>query len=646
MRVESLGFRIGIILLALASLPSLADRKAETDWRRDPITKADVSVSARTINLKEVCRQFERQTSVEFFVDRRFADVPVALHISSARLETAMTCVEEITGLQWRLVDDMFFLTEDARGTAVVRWEERYREARKSHVSKTTQNLVDEWLYDAMPFPPSFDPMWELTPLQAEQMAYESALSIFTMTRPQLMWLNDALLAHGFRAESALPTDLLIRQSPDLTVKLNAAMLIDSPQGMLIVEKPLTAPTPKPVVEAPPKTAKVETVTEGPAKETDLKGSLTGIRLTDEKPGDLTNLLKAAKARGFDNILVPVLSRGQTLYPSDVLYPDTALIAEKDRTPDRLKPIVSQAKALGMKVHAVLDATLWGDATHPVPGAASYAVVHDRNLLDRTHSEQAQWQQSESAAMELAPAEAAPAAEKSVYLCPASSQTARLLKSLVKEIASRYEIAGICIDRLDYPRNEPFVVNGRDMAVPFGYTIEVRKAIIRAHQVDPIDIDLEGARSPEDAESQAVWDRFRRGKLTGLIAEVGQALKETKPDGIVSVVLNPDSDAQSPGHWSQVAEVDAVLPSLGLNDAGEEPMEDRADVQAANALYAYVSKYAAVVPMVHGGEKGSAVFTGLASALKPGKADRGWILAGDSSSLVKALEGLETTAGR
>lgn len=628
------------VLFLLLAVPSFADRKGETDWRTDPIMIANVTISGRTVTLKEVCRQFERQTSVEFYVDRRFAETPIAMHLRSAKLETAMTCIEEVTGLQWRLIDDMFLLTEDARGAAVVRWNERYAEARKSQVARTTESGVQQWLYDMMPFPPSFDPVWNLTPIQREQIAYQNALNVATMTLPQLDWLNYALLSRGFySADVRIPTDLLVQKAPNLEVRMNTAMVIESPQGILLVEKPLTAPEPQTEQPPPiPEKAEVLTVTEKkPVEKTALKDGLEGIWFTDEKPSDLDVLLDTARARNFKHVFVPVLSRGQAMYPSQALYPDS-LVPEQ---PDRLKAVIDAAKQRGMKAYAVLDSTLWGDATHPIPGAANRPIVHDRNLLDRTYAEQAQWQQSELAALSGDPTAVITPADKSVYLCPASSQTARLVKAVAEEIARKYDVAGICLDRLDYPQSPPFVVNGRDMTVPFGFTIEVRKEMIRAHQIDPIDIDPEEA---SDVEAKALWDKFRRGKLTGLVSEVCAAFKEIKPDGICAVTLNAESDAQSPAHWAQLADVDAVMPTVNMDASIPGSMAEHADMRATNVLYTAVSKYSAVVPAmdVHG----STPRTFIGFEVDPAAPQKGWMLRGNSADLVKTLEMLLTSGDR
>ena len=624
------------VLLALASLPSNADRKAELDWRSDPMMISLVTISGKSISLREICAQLDRQTSAEFNVDRRFAESAISIQASAARLETVMTCVEEVTGLQWRLVDDIFFLTKDARGTAVARWEERYGEARKTEIARTVKTAVSEWLYDTMPFPPSFDPEWELTPLQREQIAYDGALTVATMTRSQLEWLNSALLSKGFKPrETWIPSNLLVTQAPRLGISMTAAMVIDSPSGRFMVESPLTAVPTEP--DDDPTTPEMEprtvTVNVGePTKEASLPDHLYGIWLTDEKPGDLTALFETAKERNFENVFVPVIRRGQAIYPSRVLTIGEPGSGDEDR----LAALIRRADEHGIKVHAVVDATLWGDASHPPPPPARFRASEDRNLLDRTYAEQSKWQQSASA--ELGPSNTAPESpETEVYLCPASSQTARLLRSVVREIASKYDIAGVCLDRVEYARSGPFVVNGRDMSVPFGYTVEVRKEMIRAHQVDPIDVDSEGARSPEDLEAQAIWDRFRRGKLTGLIGETGTALKAIKPDAVFSVTLDFDSDAQSPGRWAQLPGVGAVLPEvrLGATDLGH--VAEHPDVQSVNALYAAASKYAAVVPLLRDGGDMARLLE-LIPVISPQQPERGWIFYGGSSELVKTLE--------
>jgi len=640
-----------IVLQGLfVGIPSHADRASELNWRSDPLMIASVALPQKTLTLKEACEQLARQTSGEFYVDRRYADVKVALHMNETRVETVMNIMESVTGFRWRLVGDIFLLGPDARGIAVTRWHARYVEAKNSHLARVAESRVREWLYSAMPFPPRVDMPWELTPVQREQIAYQEALSIFTMTPPQLDWLNSALRESGYRSpDVGFPTDMLVQTSPDIPIKMSAALVIDSPKGSFIVEKPLGPPIGGPVRISSKKPARIEPApseSKGTPKKPSLKQELKGIWLTHENLRDLSGLLKKAKERGIDNLFLPVLESGETIYPSKVLPP-----AEKKSTSgDRLKQVINVADALGVKVHAVLDATLWGDAAHPVPRPANYGILHERNLLGRTYAEQEEWQRRELRALDPNPGPMTGAGPESkrFYLCPASSQVPRLLRSVVREIASNYQVAGICLDRVDYPKSTPFVLAGRDLAAPFGYTVEVRKEMIRLNQVDPIDVDPAGIRTPEDAEAFALWERFRRGKLTGLLTEVCAAFKAARPDGICSVTLDLASEAQSPAHWSKIAGLDALIPRVQLrppvdrlasaDGASEE------DAQAVMELHRAVLKNAAVVPVVS--EIRASDFADqvvpVARIVKLAKDDglKGYILRGDASAIAMTLEAL------
>jgi hypothetical protein len=299
-----------------------------------------------------------------------------------------------------------------------------------------------------------------------------------------------------------------------------------------------------------------------------------------------------------------------------------------------------------MKVHAVLDATLWGDDEHPVPPTASFLVLYERSLLGRTFIEQDRWQQAEVKAMQPedeVPQLASPE-EKRVYLCPASSRLPRLLASVAEEIAANYDVAGICLDNVDYPKGTPFIVGGEDLSPPYGYTLEVRREMIRLNQVDPIDVDPGSVRDGEDAEAFALWDKFRRGHLTGLLSEVSTVFKARKPDAVFAATLSLDSDAQSPAHWAALAGLDALLPYAHIRSrmGDEAAVLPKEDSDAIQGLHRAVVKNAAVIPAVAGLTREALPdqMPAIANVTKTVKDSglKGYILTGDARTLTAALD--------
>ena len=618
-----------------------------SDWISDERMIASVTISQSAISLKDLCAELGRQTTSEFYVDCRDADTKIAWFADEMQLKTAMLAVESATGLQWRMVGDMFFLSRDSRGAAITRWNERYAEAKKAQLAGIRKSRVKEWVYYAMPFPPSADLPWQLTPLQMEQLAYHQSLLFFTMTPPQLNWLDASLIRAGYIPDDGRTAiDQAASHSLDVPVQFNAAMIVHTNMGDCLVEMPLTAieepavkepapPTPTKVVVEQVATSKAE------PKKTNLKDEMKGLWVTDDDVRNVPRLLRKAKTKGFNTLFLPVLTVGHTIYPGKKLPQDRNF-----KGSDPLKDTIKTAGDLGIKVHAVLDATLWGDVDHPVPTTANYPLLYERNLLGRTFAEQGKWQKDELTAME--PDAALPATgpeEKRVYLCPASSQLPRLLSSIAEEIAVNYQVAGICLDGVEYPKGTTFMVGGENLAPPYGYTLEVRREMIRLNQVDPVDVDSSSVRSADDAEVFALWDKFRRGRLTGLVNEVCGAFRAKRADGICSAALDLASDTQSPVHWSSIASLDAILPLAQIRRVSEDEQIftfPKGDEEAVTALHRAVVKNAAVIPAVTGLTSDSLTdqIGVAAEVMKVSKNNglKGYVLRGDAKTLTSALD--------
>lgn len=620
---------------------------AQSDWQNDERVTKRIALPQKTMSLEDLCAELSKQTGVEFYVDRRHKDSRVALYVGASSLRRVMLLVESVTGMQWRTVGDMFFLSRDRDGVAVVRWKDRYRSAKEAHLAGVTEKEAREWLSSAMPFPPRVDPEWQLTPIQMEQIAYNRSLLVFTMTPPQLRWLNMVLPNHGFQSDGLQPpVERLLWESPEIPVEMTSAMIIHSQDGEYLVEMPLTKREEKVSENEQAKPETLDSATAAPqakkTKSSSSKSDLTGLWITGGDTKDLPALLRKAKAKGFGSIFVPVLQNGHTIYPSNKLPRD-----ERTKTSDMLLALIKAADVAGMKLHAVIDATQWGDKDHPVPRAANYTIAFDRNLLGRTYAEQEKWQHEEGERLKIEDARlASDDTEHIVRLCPASSLVSRLLRDVAQEIA-QYPVAGLCVHGVDYARSTPFVLNGEDLSPPFGYTLEVRREMIRLHQIDPIDMDASSIRTPEDSEAWAIWDMFRRGRLTGLITEVCSTFKAKRPDAMCSATLDLTSDGPSPAHWAAVKELNALIPLVSAQKSSEAQTTSipRETTDAIAGLHRAVLKDASVVPAVVGLSSGSASEdAGTVKAFVKFAGETGltgYILQGDTDTLSAALDALD-----
>ena len=637
-QLSAFNWRLGLAILSLVCCLWSA---VSADWKSDERMIASVTLPRGEITLSDLCAEMGAQTSSEFYVDRRHGDDKIAWEADETKLKTAMAVIESTTGLQWRMVGDMFFLSRDADGVAITHWNERYAEAKKAALAGVARKQVKAWVNRTMPFPAKFDLAWELTPLQREQLAYQQSLLLFTMTPPQLNWLTSFLKKKGFAAEEGRTiVDQLATTLPEIPVKSNAAMLIHGPSGDFLVEMPLAGDTPE---EAPtPRPAKIEPE---PAEQQEAKrigfqqDDFRGLWITEPDTRSLRTLLAKARMKGFSALFFPAFESGHALYGS-------ASFAQYKKGSDPLKEACKIASDLGIGVHAVIESTLWGDADHPAPEAAANRLLQDANLLGRTYGDEERWQAAELKALSEGNGGSSDE-EKKVYLCPASSQLPRLLKTAAQEIAAAYPVAGLCLDGVDYAHSKPFVLAGENLAPPFGYTLEVRREMIRINQIDPIDVDPQSVRTEGDAEALALWDKFRRGRLTGLVNEVASAFKTQLPDAKFSARLDMTSDAGSPVHWSKVFGLDALIPSMGIKKlSGADTFTcSKEDEDAVASLHRAVLKNAAVLPAVVGLDSDVLVdqVSALGDAVKAvrGNGLQGFILQGDSKTLSSALDMLE-----
>ena len=631
-------FNGGLALLVL-SLVCCLSSAVLADWKTDERMIASVTLPRGEVTLIELCDEMAAQTSSEFYVDRRHADDKIAWQAGETKLKTAMTVIESATGLEWRMVGDMFFLSRDADGVAITRWNERYAEAKKAAQAGVARKQVREWVHRAMPFPARVDLAWELTPLQREQLAYQQSLLLFTMTPPQLNWLSSVLKKKNYPvAEGQTIIQQLWTSMPEMPVRSSAGMLVHGPTTDLLVEMTLTGE--KPEEDAPsPKPAKIEPELAEPEmvkKISFQQESFRGLWITEPETRGLQTLLTKAKMKGFNAIFFPAFKSGHALYQS-------ASYLQYKKGSDPLKDACRIAGDLGMGVHAVVECTLWGDEDHPASEAAANRVIQDRNLLGRTYGDQEKWQQIELKALSQGNGSSAGEDEK-VYLCPASSQLPRMLRSVANEIAANYPVSGLCLDGVDYAHSKPLVLAGENLAPPFGYTLEVRRDVIRAHQIDPIDIDPNMVRTAGDAEALALWDKYRRGRLTGLVNEVATAFKTRLPDAAFSARLDLASDATSPAHWSKVYGLDALIPSLAIKkQAGADTFTiSKEEGEAVGSLHRAALKNAAVLPAIVGLDSELLVdqVTALGDAVQAVKGSglKGFILQGDMKTLSSALD--------
>lgn len=142
---------------------------------------------------------------------------------------------------------------------------------------------------------------------------------------------------------------------------------------------------------------------------------------------ELTELLDALEVVGINTIFLQVRGRGDLIYPSAVEPMSASFTARRDRRLgyDPLAFAIEEAHKRGMALHAWLVALpLGGDKYVRSLPKWSYAKAH-RNQCIRYKGE---W-----------------------YMDPALPQTSEHLRSIARELVTRYNIDGVHLDYIRYP---------------------------------------------------------------------------------------------------------------------------------------------------------------------------------------------------
>jgi uncharacterized lipoprotein YddW (UPF0748 family) len=160
-----------------------------------------------------------------------------------------------------------------------------------------------------------------------------------------------------------------------------------------------------------------------------------------------------------------------------------------------------------------------------------------------------------------------------IYLDPAAPGVGERLAATFSELVSRYpELDGVHLDYIRHPLVLPVAPGSRfDVGLDFGYG-KATRARFRA------ETGLRGPyRDPSKPKTSKLinsprWDAWRREKVTEVVAQIGRALDEARPDLLLSAAVIPFADraylalAQDWRFWLEDRLVDFVVPMIYTRD--------------------------------------------------------------------------------
>lgn len=274
------------------------------------------------------------------------------------------------------------------------------------------------------------------------------------------------------------------------------------------------------------------------ATATDDVRALWVTRATLNSPTSVTRMVAAARAGGFNTLLVQVRGRGDAYYQSS-LEPRAAELAAHPGF-DPLASTITEAHAAGLKVHAWVAANLVSSAA-TLPSAREHVVYRHPEWLmvpkalavelrgiDTRSPEYlgrlARWSRQHSDDVE------------GLYTSPLHASAAGHLAAVVRELVTRYALDGVHLDYVRFPSEE------------FDYSRAALDQFKQSVVPDLTPGEAQRLKALEALDPLAYpnffperWKAFRRSRLTALVMRVRTTVKEVRPAALLSAAVIPDA---------------------------------------------------------------------------------------------------------
>jgi uncharacterized lipoprotein YddW (UPF0748 family) len=301
-------------------------------------------------------------------------------------------------------------------------------------------------------------------------------------------------------------------------------------------------------------------------------------------PAAIARMVGAARAAGFNTLLVQVRGRGDAFF-NDGVEPRASVLVGQPASFDPLATVLSSARSAGLRVHAWVNINLIASATelpaaqrhiiyrHPEWLMVPRALAHEMAGVDRDSPEYvgklARHARAQSAQVE------------GLYLSPISGDAVAYTVSVVADLVKRYNVDGVHFDYLRYPTDE-FDYSPGALST---FRREVAGELSRAER-ERYDARLSTEPTVYADAFPEQWQDFRRMRLTMLTARLYASIKSYRRNAIVSAAVVPDArEAFShrlqdwPG-WTEGGLLDVLCPMAYTDD----PAAFRAQIDSVRLL--------------------------------------------------------------
>jgi uncharacterized lipoprotein YddW (UPF0748 family) len=289
-------------------------------------------------------------------------------------------------------------------------------------------------------------------------------------------------------------------------------------------------------------------------------------------------MVDTAKSGGFNALIVQVRGRGDAYFLGGVEPRPAALAAQP--TFDPLAVTIARAHEAGLQVHAWINVNLVASAVDR-PAARDHVIYRHPEWLMVPRALAADLAGVDARSPEYLGRLTRHARERStdvegLYLSPVQAAAAAYTTSVVRDIASRYDVDGVHFDYVRYPA--PDFDYSRDTLAAFRAslandltTADRQRYDARAAAGEPIVYTL---AFPER------WRQFRSERLTVLLDALRHAVREARPSALIAADA-ASHVLQDWRAWIDRGLVDVVCPMAYTTDTDAFASEIAAVRQAA-----------------------------------------------------------------
>ncbi|MFU8857699.1 MAG: family 10 glycosylhydrolase, partial [Deferrisomatales bacterium] len=316
------------------------------------------------------------------------------------------------------------------------------------------------------------------------------------------------------------------------------------------------------------------------AREEGLPTAAWVVRTAVTAPEAAARVVEAAREARLDTLVVQVRGRGDAFYRSDLVPRAEALtVPGADPAFDPLGRVLDSAG--GMRVLAWMNVfLLWSRDNPPV---------------DPRHAAlQAQWVLRDAdgrPVSDYTPLERSLGWIEGTYADPDSAEYRSHFAELVREVATRYPVAGVHLDFVRYPG--PGYGHGGALGERFRQVWGLDPRWIPEELRSPdLGAWLSGAMPPADrflATAALLWADLRASRVTALVRAAREGLDRAGPGRELSAAIFPDADAayvekgQDWRGWVEQGLVDALYPMAYFGEADRVEAQLRAVARAARS---------------------------------------------------------------